>query len=111
MSSKQARPLILTLPPDCRPKRAPVSVPAAGRRRYWKTTLRSASQLGFILLGEWHEEIRIFRWKWLAKMAARRHRIRAPRGTLIETIVEPYRPGENIVALGALRSSEFRPDH
>lgn len=88
-----------------RAKRAPAGAVRrpGGHRRYWKATLRSAPVLGFILLGKWHEEVRIFRWKWLAKAAARRHEFWTARDTLTEAIVEPYRPGDNIVPIGASR--------
>jgi hypothetical protein len=55
--------------------------------------------LGFALLGQWQEQTRIFRWKWLARTAARRHKRAAARDVLTETVIEPYVPGANIVTL------------
>jgi len=67
------------------------------QRIYWKATLRSAPPLAFILLGEWHQQIRIFRWKWLATAAARLHKRRWRRELLKEAVVEPYSPGANVI--------------
>jgi hypothetical protein len=67
--------------------------------RYWKATLRSAPLLAFVLLGQWHQEIRIFRWKWLANAAARRHRRATTNGRITDAIVEPYWPGDNVISL------------
>jgi hypothetical protein len=75
-------------------------------RHYWKATLRSAPMLGFVLFGKWHEEVRIFRWKWLAKAAARRHGLWAGRDILTQSVVEPYRPGGNIIRFGAHRRAD-----
>jgi hypothetical protein len=66
-------------------------------------TLRSAPLLDFVLLGIRHEEVRIFRWKWLANAAARRHRRRMSSSIHRDAIVEPYRPGANVVLLSADR--------
>jgi hypothetical protein len=104
MGPEEAKKSLLAARAKSRGSRAPAAPPSQGgprARRYWKATLRSAPLLGFVLLGKWHEEVRIFRWKWLAKAAARRHGLWAGRDTLTETIIEPYRPGENIIRLGA----------
>lgn len=71
---------------------------AAGGR-YWKLTLRSAPLLGFVLFGRWQEKTRFFRWKWLAKIHARRHELVAGGDTLTQTEIEPYCPGSNVVPL------------
>ena len=74
-------------------------------RRSWKVTLRSAPLFDFVLLEQWHEEIRVLRWEWLAKAVAGRHRRR--RGGLVtEAIVESYVPGHNVVPFdGSARST------
>jgi hypothetical protein len=105
MSLEERRATVVSMRAGPRVGHAPVGVlrrPGA-HHRYWKATLRSAPVLGFILLGKWHEEVRIFRWKWLAKAAALRHRFRTARDTLTEAIVEPYRPGDNVIPIGASR--------
>ena len=68
-------------------------------RTHWKTTLRSAPVLGYVLLGQWHEEVRIFRWKWQAKAAAVLHKLTAARDVLTAVSIEPYLPGANILHL------------
>ena len=73
-------------------------------RVYWRATLRSASPLGFILFGEWHQRIKIFRWKWVASIVARWHRLPLGRHTLKEAVVEPYSVGANVISLGLARS-------
>lgn len=74
------------------------------REPYWRVTLRSAPLLSAVLLDRWDQEVRIFRWKFLAKAAARRHRL-VVRNFVTEAIVEAYRPGSNIVDLEARRPS------
>jgi hypothetical protein len=71
-------------------------------RTYWKATLRSAPPLAFILLGEWHQQVRIFRWKWLASAVARLHKHSWRSSVLRDAVVEPYSPGANVVPLNAL---------
>jgi len=68
-------------------------------RTHWKTTFRSAPMLGFVLLGQWHDEVRIFRWKWQAKAAAVLHKLTAARDVLTAVSIEPYLPGANIIPL------------
>jgi len=79
-------------------------------RRYWRLTLRSAPMLGFALLGQWQEQTRIFRWKWLARTAARRHKRAAARDVLTEAAIEPYVPGANIVTLPPPRPAKKKPE-
>lgn len=80
-----------------RAQRPSRSAPSAAS--LWKVRLRSAPLLEFALLGRWHEEVRLFRWKWLARSVARHHRRRAPSGVLTEESVEPYIPGANVISL------------
>src|SRR6476469_5004374 len=68
-------------------------------RTYWKATLRSAPPLAFILLGQWHQRTRIFRWKWLAVAVAHHHKLRSGNKLMTETVIEQYLPGANIVRL------------
>jgi hypothetical protein len=72
-------------------------------RRYWRATFRSARLIELVLLNRWHQEVRIFRWKFLAKAAAHLYR-RSARGRITECRVEPYRPGDNVVTLGSGRA-------
>ena len=73
--------------------------PKRKQQRYqWKATLRSAPPLAFALLGRWEEQTRIFRWRWLAEAAALGHKLRSSRQLIRVALVEPYRPGANIVA-------------
>ena len=68
-------------------------------RRRWKMTLRSAPLLEFLLLGQSAEEIRLFRWRWLALAAARLQRSRVPTSFVSSATVEAYVPGANVVPL------------
>jgi hypothetical protein len=70
---------------------------SAGDRLYWRATLKSAPLLELVLLGQWNEQIRLFRWKWLAETAAWRHRRCRMSGLVTEAVVEAYRPGANII--------------
>lgn len=72
-------------------------------RPLWRVTLRSAPLLEAVLLNRWHQQVHVFRWKFLAKIAARQLR-RETRGILTECTVEPYRTGENVVKLKPKRS-------
>jgi hypothetical protein len=72
------------------------------RDRYWRVTLRSAPLISAVLLDRWDQKVRIFRWKFLARAVAYRHRL-VVRNFVTEAIVEAYRPGGNIVDLGARR--------
>jgi len=74
----------------------------------WRVRLRSAHLLGAVLLGQWHEETRIFRWRWLAQAAARMHKFRVARGVLRDADIEPYCPGRNLVSLDAHRGRQAR---
>lgn len=76
------------------------------QRTYWKVTLRSAPPLAYILLGEWHERIMIFRWNWLAKIAVCNHKLRYHRTLLKEAVVEPYSLGANVIHLDRLAGAE-----
>ena len=69
-------------------------------RPYWRATLRSAALVELVLLDRWHQEVRVFRWRFLARAAAFRYR-RSARGRIMQCRIEPYRPGDNIVALPA----------
>ncbi len=69
-------------------------------QRYWRATLRSAALVELVLLDRWHQEVRVFRWRFLARAAAHRYR-RSARGRITQCLVEPYRPGENVVKLGS----------
>lgn len=75
-------------------------------RHYWRVTLRSAPMLGFALLGQWREQIRIFRWKWVAKTAARHHKLTAGKDVLTDSVIEPYVPGSNVVTVTPLHRRE-----
>lgn len=68
-------------------------------RPYWKVTCRSGPLLPFILLDEWHEEIRIVRWKWVAKTIAWLLQARAPDAVVTIAMVERYWPGKNVIPL------------
>ncbi|GAA3894401.1 hypothetical protein GCM10022276_11950 [Sphingomonas limnosediminicola] len=75
-----------------------VPLPQTGfGRSYWKVTLRSAPLLECIVLEKWHEEIRVFRWKWQANAAVRRHRRMASNNLVATAMIESYLPGSNIV--------------
>lgn len=65
---------------------------------YWKASLRSAPPLAFVLFGTWNQQVRVFRWKWLAQGAALRH-LFFGRHLHKEAVVERYSPGANIVPL------------
>ena len=72
----------------------------------WKARLRSASLLDVLLRNHWDENVRVFRWKWQAEAAARRHR-RAASGSLItDAVVEEYTPGTNVLLFRPPPSSE-----
>lgn len=66
-------------------------------RPYWKACLRSAKELDYCLSGEWNVETRIYRWSWLARLAARWHSFAPADGLLVRASVEPYWPGENVI--------------
>jgi len=90
-------------------KRLGIGPAVPGGRLYWRVTLRSAPALAFILLGSWHEEIRLCRWRWLAKAHARQHMFAARADVLTEVQIEAYRPGSNVVSLfAASPSSDLR---
>lgn len=74
-------------------------------KHYWRLTLRSAPVLGFALLGQWREQIRIFRWKWLAKGVARRHKFTAGKDILTDALIERYVPGANVITVNSARRS------
>jgi hypothetical protein len=75
----------------------PLTGPRPQSRPYWKASLRSAGTLDYCLTGGWNVETRIYRWRWLARLAARWHMFAPPEGLLTRATVEPYWPGENIV--------------
>lgn len=92
---------------DQTPMSDPGTIPS---KHYWRLTLRSAPMLGFALLGQWHEQIRIFRWKWVANTAARHHKLTAGKDVLTDSIIERYIPGSNVVAVSPLnRRDDSRP--
>ena len=70
---------------------------AQPRRRLWRTTFRSASCLSIVLLGDWRVWTRVYRWKWLAKLAARWHVLAAPSGVLTSAFVEPLQHETDVV--------------
>lgn len=65
----------------------------------WKATFRSAPLLESILLNQWHEQTRIFRWQWLAHAAVWLHCRRGAPGIINEAKVEAYRPGSNVIPM------------
>jgi hypothetical protein len=67
------------------------------RIRHWKVTFRSAPLLSYVLFEQWQEEIRIFRWKWLAAVAARLHNLTVRKDFLANATVESYLPGANVI--------------
>ena len=70
------------------------------RRPYWRVKSRSARLVEAVLLDNWqHREVRIYRWKFLADAMAYLYR-RPVSGQVNETVVESYRPGENVRHLG-----------
>ncbi len=71
----------------------------AVRGPQWKAIMRSALPLEFLLFGTWHEKTRIYRWRWLATLAARWHASRQRSGVLTSAAVEPYWPGGNVIPL------------
>ena len=77
---------ILDLRPGDRPQR-------------WKTTFRLATVLGYALTRQWHTSSRTYRWKWLAKLAARWHTLATPEGFLASAFVEPIGEHSRVVTL------------
>jgi hypothetical protein len=74
-------------------------------RTYWKATLRSAPLLEAVLLGKWHEEIRVFRWRVFARIIAYRHRRTPVVGLIKDAVVDAYSPGANVFPLNEALAS------
>ena len=64
---------------------------------WWMLSFRSAPPLALALLGQWHEEQFLFRWR--AWLAAQGRQITAKKGWLTSSSVEPYVPGSNVMRL------------
>jgi len=70
---------------------------------WWMLSFRSAPPLALALLGQWHEEQFLFRWRWRAWLAAQGRRLTAEKGWLTSSSVEPYVPGSNVMRLSLPR--------
>ena len=70
---------------------------SAGPR--WKTTFQFSTMLDLVLLDDCEEQTEIYRWRWQAERAARRHRQAQVDGVVTDAFVEIYWPGSNVVPL------------
>lgn len=66
---------------------------------WWMLSFRSAPPLALALLGQWHEEQLLFRWRWRAWLAAQGRRLTAEKGWLTSSTIERYVPGSNVMRL------------
>ena len=69
-----------------------VSEAARLPRPHWRATFRSAPLLALVAKDEWRTTRHVYRWKWLAKLAARWHVLGETGETVRSAVVEPYWP-------------------
>ena len=79
------------------------------RPSLWKLTIYTGDMHSLVLLGDrsWQAEVRLYRWRWQARLARRFVGLRRTAATLLtKTELERYWPDRNVISLAERRSTD-----